>query len=76
MTVLIAYLILAVVVGYFANQRGRNGGVWFIISILTTPLLGLLLVVVMPNLEAREQARILEERRHKETLEAIREARK
>lgn len=73
MTFIIVYLLLALAVAFRANKRGRNGGIWFIVSALTTPVIGFIVLFCMPDLEAREQARLLEEKRHKELLEALRE---
>jgi hypothetical protein len=39
----------AIVVGVAASSRGRNGFGWFILAVLISPLIGLLLVLVMPN---------------------------
>lgn len=40
---------LCVVVGIFANSRGRSGFGWFFLSCVITPLLGGLLVLALRN---------------------------
>jgi hypothetical protein len=39
----------AVVVGVAASARGRNGFGWFFLALIVSPLIGLLLVLVMPS---------------------------
>jgi hypothetical protein len=50
MTLLIFWLMFAFVVGAAASARGRSGAGWFILSAIISPLLGLILVLVLPNL--------------------------
>ena len=45
--VLVAWLVLAAVVGAAAHSRGRNGAGWFLLAILISPLLALLAVALM-----------------------------
>lgn len=52
LTVLI-WLALSIAVGVGATRRGRIGVVWFLISIVTSPLLALLLLLVFPPVAAR-----------------------
>ena len=42
------WLVFAVVVGVIAGSRGRSGVGWFFISVLISPLLGLILVMCLP----------------------------
>lgn len=51
---------LSVAVGMFASSRGRGSGNWFLISILTSPLLGFIFCAVSPNLtkEAEKKAAV------------------
>lgn len=42
------WLVFAVVVGVIAGSRGRSGIGWFFISVLISPLLGLILVMCLP----------------------------
>lgn len=46
---------LSVAVGVFASNRGRNGFGWFLLSLLISPLLGLIFVAVTKNLAAEAQ---------------------
>jgi len=49
MEVLIVWLVLAVLVGVLAQSRGRTGFGWFMVSVMLSPLLGLLIVLVIEN---------------------------
>lgn len=44
-----AWLILAALVGYWAHTRGRFGFGWGIISLMLSPLIGGLIVAVLPK---------------------------
>ena len=80
-----AWLVFACVVGYLASTRGRSGGGFFALSLLLSPLLGLIILLVIPNLaqaealgafkareEAqKEEARKREHERHLESLKAL-----
>lgn len=48
--ILIAYFILSLVVGSAASQRGRNAFGWFLFSMLTTPLLAGVFLLLFPSL--------------------------
>lgn len=50
----IIWLLIGAATSYFANQRGRDPFIWFMIGMFLG-LLGLLLVFLMPSLESREQ---------------------
>jgi uncharacterized protein (DUF983 family) len=52
------WLLFAAIVGVAASSRGRSGFGWFLLSILISPLLGLILVLVIPNKAARAVARL------------------
>lgn len=43
------WLLFAVVTGIAASARGRNGIGWFLLAVLLSPLIGLLLVLVLPS---------------------------
>lgn len=47
---LIVYLILSLVIGSAASQRGRNAFGWFLLSMLTTPLLAGVFLLLFPSL--------------------------
>ncbi len=52
MTVFIFWFLFAVATGIYANGRGRSGIGWFVLSMLITPILGLLFCAVSKNLAA------------------------
>ena len=49
MTWVLIWLVGAIVVGIAANVRGRIGIGYFFLSLLISPLLGLVLVLVLPD---------------------------
>src|ERR1051326_7817810 len=50
MEIFIAWLVFSFVVAIAASARGRSGAGWFLISVVLSPLVGLILVLVLPNL--------------------------
>lgn len=50
MELVIAWLVLAVLVGVFADSRGRSGIAWVLFSTILSPLIGFVVVLVMPDL--------------------------
>jgi hypothetical protein len=77
------WILLAIGVGMLANSRGRNGFGFFLLSLIFSPLLGLVIVLVTKNLvedAAKERERWREtdarqerERKaHEQQIEAIR----
>jgi hypothetical protein len=49
MALIYLYFLLAVLIGLIATVRGRNWWRWFLISLFITPLIGGLLVMVLPR---------------------------
>lgn len=49
MELLIVYLIFAAIPAFIAPSRGRRWGVWLLISVLLSPILGLILVLALPS---------------------------
>lgn len=49
MEIVTFWLIGAVVVAVIAGSRGRSGLGWFVLSLLLSPLLGLILVALLPS---------------------------
>jgi hypothetical protein len=47
--IFIFWLAFAIIVGVAANTRGRNGGGWFILAVLISPLIAGLLVLALPG---------------------------
>lgn len=48
------WFVFAIAVGVFASNRGRSGIGWFLLSLVISPLLGLIFVAVMKNLAAEK----------------------
>ena len=70
----IIWIILAIGVGYLANSRGRSGLGFFLFSLLLSPLIGFVIVLIMSNLveeEAKERLRRRDHERHLESIRAI-----
>ena len=57
MELLIFWLIVAVIVGVIASNRGRSGFGGFLLSVLISPLLGLILVLVLADKKKELQER-------------------
>lgn len=47
MEIFFFWLIFSIVVGVAASSRGRSGFGWFVLSVLISPLLALILVLVL-----------------------------
>ena len=65
------WLILAVGVGLLADSRGRSGIGFFALSVLLSPLLGLIIVLVGRNPKADEERERLRREEHERQLESI-----
>jgi uncharacterized membrane protein len=81
--ILIVWFFFAVIVGFVANDRGRSGFGFFLLSLIISPLLVGIILLVMPDLakaarqdEERakaEERRAAEQRQeHEKQLEALR----
>lgn len=55
MGIFIFWLLGCFVVALAASNRGRSGFGWFLLSVLISPLLGLLFVLVAKDLSEKEQ---------------------
>jgi hypothetical protein len=51
MSIIIGWLLLSAVVSVAASSRGRNGPLWFVIAVVTSPLIAILFVFALPNLK-------------------------
>lgn len=82
MEIVIGWVILAVLVGVFADSRGRSGVGFALLSVLLSPLLGLVIVLVIPDLNKQKEAELwrqrdeeqrqrLAQRDHEKQLEAL-----
>lgn len=56
MTTLFAWVFLAILVGAVASARQRSGLVWFLVSLLLSPVLGLLFLLVTGTPQAQRHA--------------------
>lgn len=65
---------LAIGVGFLANSRGRSGIGYFLLSVLLSPILGLIVVLVQRNLVdqlRQEEQRKADQAAHVESIRAI-----
>lgn len=61
-TFIIALLVLfMVIVVKMANKRGRSAFGWFILSLITSPFLGILVLALIGETETKRKERIVEE---------------
>lgn len=56
MEIVLFWLLFSIVVGVAASSRGRSGFGWFLLSVIISPVLALILVLVMPR---RDQTAVL-----------------
>jgi uncharacterized membrane protein YhdT len=54
---LITWVIFALVIGSFASSKGRDSGRWFVISILLSPIIAGLLVLISKDISEQEALR-------------------
>lgn len=52
MGIFVVWVLLAVAVGMLAGSRGRSSGGWCLVSLVFSPLLGFIFLMVQPNLAA------------------------
>jgi len=62
---LVAYIILAIVAGLIARNRGRSGIGFFLLALILTPLVGIIAAVVKPDLKNIEKAQLASGRNKK-----------
>jgi hypothetical protein len=55
MTIILAWVLLAIVVGIAANSRGRSGAAWFFLAVIVSPLISGLLVLALPNRKPEQE---------------------
>jgi hypothetical protein len=76
MEFLVGWLLLAAAVGWVASNRGRSGIGYFFLSLVLSPLIGLIAVLVQKDLQsdAQQTASAEEEQRreHQRRIEEIR----
>jgi hypothetical protein len=56
MTIIFFWVAFSIVVGVAANSRGRNGGGWFFLALLISPIISGLLVLALPRLNSASNA--------------------
>jgi len=49
MEVFLLWFVLAIAAGVFADNRGRSGLGWFFISVVFSPLIGFILLMIFPK---------------------------
>lgn len=62
MMYLVLWAAFSLAVGLLATKRGRGSGNWFVLSILISPLLGIVFLLVLPNLQKNVVSAELEDR--------------
>lgn len=50
MEVVLAWVVFSIIVGVGANTRGRSFGGWFLLALVTSPLIAGLLLLAMPRI--------------------------
>lgn len=55
MGIIIIWIILSAIIGAIAKRRGKSFIVWFIVSIVITPIVSLILLILISILSARKQ---------------------
>jgi hypothetical protein len=55
MFVVVIWLTFAALVGVAASSRGRLGLGWFCLAVLLSPLVAIIVLLVLPDLELRDQ---------------------
>lgn len=71
MEFVIVWVLLAAGVGALASSRGRSGWGFFLLALLLSPLLGLIVVLVTPNLVERREQEEQRRRDHERELAAL-----
>jgi len=49
------WIVLSVVIGYFATKKGRDPGRWFVIALITSPLLAGIFLLVSSDITEQEE---------------------
>lgn len=69
--IFIFWLLLAAGVGALAHSRGRSGFGFFLLSVVMSPLIGLIVVLVTKNQKEEEEKERLRVQDHERQLESI-----
>lgn len=76
MFIFAAWFFGGILAGIWADKRGRCGPLWIFVGWTMSPLLALLLIAVLPDVQGMKKmsrAEEIAERRHQELLQATRE---
>src|SRR5437867_839422 len=71
MELFVVYFLLAIGVGALASSRGRSGLGYFLLSMLLSPLLGLIVVLVTSDLAEQAKKERLRREDHERQVESI-----
>jgi sugar phosphate permease len=74
MDIIIVFIIFSALIGYWANNWGRNGWLWFFIALLISPLITAIILLIVGRdketaIEAEAQKAAAVEKRKKELLD-------
>lgn len=58
MEIIVLYVIFAAIVGVIAGSWGRSGFIWFLLSIVISPLLGIIILIIVGKARDRGMDRI------------------
>jgi hypothetical protein len=58
MLLLIGWFLLSIAVAILASNRGRSGGAWFLVSILLSPLISVIFLLVSKDLSKEDGQRV------------------
>jgi hypothetical protein len=68
---LLTWVLLSWGVGVLASSRGRSGIGFGLLSFVTSPLIGVIVVLVIKDLEAEKERQYIAKREHEKQLESI-----
>jgi hypothetical protein len=69
--IILTWLVFSCGVGVLASSRGRSGIGFTLLSLITSPLLGLIIVLIMKDLNAEKEQQYIATREHERQLESI-----
>jgi len=49
MEIIGAWIVFSLLAGHVAGRKGRSAGLWFLLSLLLSPLLGLIAILILPD---------------------------
>ena len=51
----ITYIVICFLIAYFASARGRSGLAWFVLTLLTTPLVTIVILALTDDLSKKDK---------------------